>query len=146
MKEENKVIVVDASVVLKWVLPEKEDSAQALELKSDFTDRKIRLQVPAHFLLELMNILERKFPSSSLSFLSLLLLSPIVQCYLSLELAFIATRLMRKYSKISFYDAFYHALAIDRRGTFVTADAKYYKIVKQEGHIRLLKDYLYEKL
>ena len=146
MKVESKVVIVDASVVLKWVLPEKEDVVRALEIKSDFTNRRIQLQVPVHFLSELMNTLERKFPSFALSFLSLLLLSPIIQCHLSLELATIAGKLMKKYSKISFYDGFYHAIAIQKSGVFVTADEKYYKATKKEGHVLLLKNYSFEKI
>lgn len=141
MKVGNKLVVADACVVLKWILPKEEDVSEALCLREDFVKRKFKLLVPAHFLSELMNTLSRKLPSEALSFLSLLLLSPFIQCSLSLELASIAKKLMHKYPKISFYDGFYHAIAIQKGGIFVTADEKYYKAVKKEGHILLLKDY-----
>jgi len=48
---------------------------------------------------------------------------------------------MKKYTKISFYDAAYHALALNTGGTFITADKKYYEKTKSEGNIMLLKNY-----
>ncbi len=134
-------IIIDASVALKWALPEEEDMEQALLLKQDFVSRKLLVAVPAHFMTEVFNTLFRKNPSQALSFLSFFLMAPFQYYSLSLEVASIAGILMKKHSKVSFYDAFYHALAIHKEGTFVTADEQYYKAVKKEGHIVLLKNY-----
>jgi predicted nucleic acid-binding protein len=134
-------IIIDASVALKWALPEHEDMEQALLLKQDLVDRKFLLVVPAHFMTEVFNTLFRKKPEDALSYLSFFLMAPFQHAFLSLEIASISGSLMKRYPNISFYDAFYHALAIHKEGTFVTADEQYYKLVKKEGHILLLKDY-----
>lgn len=134
-------IIVDASVALKWGLPEEEDLDQALLLKQHLVERKVLVSVPAHFMTEVFNTLVRKNPSQALTILSFFLMAPFQHHSLSLEVAGVAGLLMKKYPKISFYDAFYHALAIHKEGTFVTADESYYKMCKKEGHVLLLKDY-----
>lgn len=47
---------------------------------------------------------------------------------------------MKKYPRVSFYDASYHALAIAYDGLFVTADRKYYEMTRKEGNVTLLED------
>ena len=49
--------------------------------------------------------------------------------------------LINTYKTISFYDASYHALALEEGGTFLTNDEKYYKKTKNAGGIMLLRDY-----
>ena len=140
---ENKLFIVDASVALKWFLVEREgDLTQAFKVRDDFFNEQIQLLVPMHFFVEFFNIVFRKVSSGALTSLSDLQKFSIPFVALSLEIASIAGILMKKYPKVSFYDAFYHALAIEKEGTFVTADEQYYKMVKKEGHILLLKDYL----
>lgn len=41
----------------------------------------------------------------------------------------------------SFYDASYHALAVEVKGTFLTSDRRHYAKVKSEGSIELLKNW-----
>ena len=43
--------------------------------------------------------------------------------------------------QVSFYDASYHALAINQSGVFVTADEKYIKKVGESQNIKSLKDF-----
>jgi len=139
---ENSIIVLDASVAVKWYLSDKEgDLEEALLLKESFLDKNIFLLVPQHFLSEFSNTIFRKFPQHALSVFSDLQNFKIPFVVLSLEVASLAGILMKKYPKISFYDAAYHALAMHKEGTFVTADEQYYKTTKKEGHILLLKNY-----
>jgi len=57
------VFVPDASVILKWVLRFKEDSAEkALLLRNAFLADKCRLVVPSLWLFEVGNILGMKEP------------------------------------------------------------------------------------
>ena len=138
----NKLFIVDASVALKWFLSNLEhDLDQAFQIRSDFFESEVDLLVPAHFFVEFLNIMFRKKMDGALSSFSELQNFGIPFAALSLEVAGVAGLLMKKYPKISFYDAFYHALAIHKEGTFVTADESYYKLCKKEGHIILLKDY-----
>ena len=146
MGENRKPIIVDASVVLKWVLPEEDDTNEAYELADDFFNKRISVFVPAHFHSEVANIAARKVPLLAFSFIHQIINSELRPCQLGLELLNTAFRLMKKYPKISFYDAFYHALAIERRGIFITADQKYYQTVKKEGSILSLKDYSLDEI
>ena len=41
--------------------------------------------------------------------------------------------------KVTFYDASYHALAIDQGGKFITSDKKYFDKVRDKSHIQLLE-------
>ena len=49
-------------------------------------------------------------------------------------------RLMREYH-VTCYDAAYHALAMLRGGTMLTADRRYVKKAARAGHLRLLDDW-----
>lgn len=42
---------------------------------------------------------------------------------------------------VTFYDAVYHAIALERKGTLVTADAAYLKKAGKYGHAVLLADF-----
>lgn len=145
MGENRKPVVVDASVALKWVLPE-EHADKAYELADDFYMKRISIFVPAHFHTEIANTAVRKVPLIAFSFIQQLLNSELQPCQLGLEILDKACRLTKKYRQISFYDAFYHALAMQRQGIFVTADLKYYQTVKKEGSILLLRDYSLARL
>jgi len=137
-----KNLVLDASVVYKWVSYEKEDLEKALALREMcLSDEDIMVFVPAHFHSEISNIVLRFFSNEYLQFMSDLFRSKFIVCHLTLELAGICKNLMKKYPHISFYDAFYHALAMEKGGVFITADKKYYQTVKKEGNILLLKDF-----
>jgi len=41
---------------------------------------------------------------------------------------------------VTFYDAVYHAIALERKGTLVTADAAYLKKAGKYGHAVLLAE------
>jgi predicted nucleic acid-binding protein len=41
---------------------------------------------------------------------------------------------------VTFYDAVYHAVALERRGTLLTADASYLKKAGKLGSVLLLTD------
>ena len=141
MDENKRKYVLDASVVLKWVLIEDADLEQAMILRDEFLNNQSQILVPAHFLSEIANTLGRKNPKGALNFLSKLTMGGVLEHRLSLDLADIALKLVQKHAKISFYDAFYHAIALKHGVKFITADERYYKITKGEGSIELLKNY-----
>lgn len=141
MEDHKKIFVADASVLLKWALSETQEFEQAIALKKQFTDYKIDIIVPANCFAEICNMLGRERPDIALSYISYLIVSGINEYRISLNLAGIAFSLMKKYSGISFYDALYHALAIQEKNILITADVKYFNKTHKEGHIMLLKDY-----
>ncbi|MFA6024258.1 MAG: type II toxin-antitoxin system VapC family toxin [Candidatus Gracilibacteria bacterium] len=139
--EENKFIVVDASLVLKWFSPEEEDLEQALKLYYRHGEGQFRILVPEHFFVEVSNVFAQKFLDSAESHFSKIKMLGFVGCFIDISIASVAFGLKRKYPKISFYDAAYHALALTKGVPFITADKSYYEMVKNEGNIVLLKDY-----
>lgn len=141
MKDGAKKYVLDASVVLKWVLNESEHKRQAQKLQEDFMKGQIECSAPAHLFAELSNTLGRTFPDFAITLLSQLKQLGIREYILSPKLCFLGVELMQKASKISFYDAAYHALALQEKAIFITADSRYYKDMHKEGNLLHLKDY-----
>lgn len=141
MEETKPLFVTDASVIVKWAVYEEEDRSQALMIRDDLLRGALNVIVPSFCFSELCNAIYLRSPRTALDFISYLLTSEITQYSLSLTLTNLAFQLMDQYRGISFYDASYHALAINYKGTFLTADEKYYKKTHKEGHIMLLKDY-----
>lgn len=141
-EDHKKLFIADASVLYKWGAFEPELFIQAMSFRRDWVEGKISIAVPAHCFSEISNTLGIKNADFALSFLSNLILSDIEQYQLNISIAGIAFSLMKKYKKISFYDACYHAMAIHINGTFITADAKYYNTVKRKKYIMQLSDYL----
>lgn len=141
MADHKSIFVPDASVLLKWIVDESDSREQAAFLLKDFRKNSIEMIVPGHCFPEVANMLGRERQDICCSFLSYLMTTEITECPLTVELAFLAFDLMKKYKGISFYDASYHALAIKEGGIFITADEKYYRMTQKEKHILLLKDY-----
>ncbi|MBI5413099.1 type II toxin-antitoxin system VapC family toxin [Candidatus Peregrinibacteria bacterium] len=141
MADLNTVYIADASVIIKWAINEAQNLEEALTLREDFLGEKVEIRVPVHCFPEVCNLLGRQYSGIAVSFFSYLVTSGIEEKHLDLELATITFRLMEKYERISFYDAFYHALAIREKGMFITADEKYFRKTKKEGSVMLLKDY-----
>lgn len=142
MAENKSIHIIDASVILKWILSDEIHYENALRILNDAVDREIILYIPEHTYTEVANILAMKgyedIGERLYHFFDKgLLMSPghtIAQTKKT-------TEIMRQYKGVSFYDATYHAMAIIRHGTFITADAKYYQKTKKLGHSLLLQDY-----
>ncbi len=141
MVEPEKLMILDASVMLKWFLEDEEDVEKAEEIFQEFKKRRVRIEIPSHAPFELMNILAIKAGLDSIESFSYFLNARIREHRLLLEVANIAVAIMQKCEKTSFYDAVYHATALYNKGVFVTADEDYYKKAKKLGGIKLLKDY-----
>jgi len=62
-----KLVVPDASVLLKWVLPEEREphTAQAIAIRDAFIAGRIRLLVPALWFYEVGNVLVAHYPDSA---------------------------------------------------------------------------------
>lgn len=121
------MIVVDASVVYKWIVDEEgRDTQSARKLRDDYLNGKIQVTAPDILLYEIANIFAYKTHLTARDGLRawrsfLLLEIPVT----SATPPFITETL--KYSQkygISVYDASYIALAKKRNCFFVTADAK----------------------
>ena len=135
------LVVPDASVLLKWVLrsDEEEDRNRALDLKAAWLAGSCQIVVPTLWAFEVGNVLGTKHAADA---------DGLLQAMLDLEMPEEAPRgytaqifrLMRAYH-VTCYDAAYHALAIGRGGTMLTADRHYVRKAARAGHLRLLDDW-----
>ena len=135
------ILVPDASVLLKWVLnsPDEEDARQALALRTAWVEGRYRLVVPSVWAYEVGNILGLKAPGQAQALLSLLFALKMEEIS-SGQIAEGALDLMSRYG-VTFYDAAYHAAALLRDGTLVTADSRYLERTASEGHAVLVRDW-----
>lgn len=140
----NKLLyILDASVILKWFLNETgTEQDNALEIKNLCLKGDIEVAVPQYVFAEILNILIRyKSAKEVLKSLSYLFILSFYIYPISLEMASLGLEMMEKSPRVSFYDAGYHALALQHGGVFITADEKYFHQTKRKDAIMLLKDY-----
>ena len=117
--------VLDSSVAVKWVLPEK-DSDKAIRLRDDYRQGLHQLIAPDWFTLEVMNILgkaaARKIVTPVLALQHLAdILRDAPVFFPSLSLANRAFQLALKHQR-AVYDCLYLALAQQEKCDLVTAD------------------------
>jgi predicted nucleic acid-binding protein len=126
-------IVIDASVVVKWVLNDSErepDTSRALQLLEGIRDGSVEPLQPTHWLAEVAAVVTRLRPEIAETTLDLLD---------AMELP-MATDLMiyKRASRLAaalnhhLFDTLYHAVALERDATLVTADAPY---LRKAGHL-----------
>ena len=137
-----RLVVPDASVILKWVLAsaDEPDLAQALELRDSIADGRVRAVVPSLWIYEVGNTLARRQPERaghSLGVLSRFDLESAPRSPRWLECAFDLTQ---RYA-VTFHDASYHAHAIVGRGIFVTADERYIGRAGRAGFVIPLSEW-----
>ncbi|MFQ6054866.1 MAG: type II toxin-antitoxin system VapC family toxin [Methanosarcinales archaeon] len=133
--------VLDASVVIKW-FSEEEHTDKALEIRDKFLRGKCDIAVPDLLLYEVSNAL-RYNPDfeeedvndaiNSLFDMEIDIIVPISKIIKS------AINLAFKYD-ITIYDATYVALAKEIRFTFITADNKLYRKIKELNLVKLISE------
>ncbi len=145
MAENKQKVVLDASVLLKFVIDEKEDREQAHDLKRRIGLNEIEPYIPSFCFYEISNILSKSTAFDSIKEVHIayttLRLYNCTEVPLDDFLVHDTFYLMKNTPKISFYDAIYHAIAILKKATFITADKKYYNLMKSHGHIKLLSEW-----
>ncbi len=138
-----KIVVPDASVILKWVLPDpkgEQDVETALHLRDSAVKGKISIKVPSLWLYEVGNTLTRRFADRSQDLLEALVAFELDESGMDGKWLNQTVALTRRYH-VTFYDAAYHALALVEKGVFVTADAKYARKAGKAGAIIALKEW-----
>ena len=120
------LVVPDASVILKWVLPpaDEENVDKALALRDSIVSGRVQALVPDLWVYEVSNTLARRFPDRAFRLLDALARFNLTVAPRSRQWLNHALDLTRRYG-VTFHDAAYHAHAIVERGVFVTADARY---------------------
>jgi len=133
-----KLVVPDASVLLKWVLSDDEpEQEKALLIQNQWLEGRLRIVLPPLWLFEVANVLGLKRPESADPIMQSLIDYEFEQCEMSHPLCQRTFQIMKE-CKTSFYDTVYHALAIQESGTFVTADENYFRKTKEKKFIQLL--------
>lgn len=137
------IVVPDASVILKWVLEKGEgkEVVKALELQSAFIVEDLDLQVPTLWQYEVGNVLGLKQPELAGELMKALLDFELPEVPLTPDYCQAVLRLMCEIKGVTFYDSCYHALALQIRGVYVTADREYFKKARRKGHISLLSEW-----
>ena len=130
-----RVVVVDASVILKWVLEQDEQDLQrALAIQRAGVLDKLQLLVPSLWRFEVGNTLARKLPEQAGAWLNLCSASGLEEVPVAEAVQARTIELCRDHG-VTFYDASYHALALAKSGTFVTADERYVAKAKASGSV-----------
>ena len=136
------IYVPDASVILKWVFdtPDEADRDSALMLLQSWAAGKCEFLLPSLWIYEVGNILGRNIPGNAPEFMEMLIDYHIEEAPLSAAIARRTLAIMADFG-VTCYDAVYHAIALERRGTLVTADAGYLKKAGKLGNAVLLADF-----
>ncbi|MGA8598417.1 MAG: type II toxin-antitoxin system VapC family toxin [Bryobacteraceae bacterium] len=136
------LVVPDASVLLKWVLPsdDEPEADKALLLRTAIRDETVHALLPALWLYEVGNMIARRFPMHASGWLSALMKFGLEEASPSQPWLAKTLELTRRY-EVSFYDAAYHALAVIHKGLFVTADSRYVDRVAEPGSVIALSEW-----
>ena len=136
------LVVPDASVLLKWVLPsdDEPDADKALLLRSAIQDEAVHAILPGLWLFEVANTIAPRFPTHASAWLSALMKFGLEEASPSQPWLAKALELTRRY-EVSFCDAAYHALALIHKGLFVTADSRYINRVTEPGSVIALSEW-----
>ena len=136
------LVVPDASVLLKWVLPSdnEPDADRAILLRNAILDDTVRALLPALWLYEVGNTVARRFPAQASAWLSALMKFGIEEAPPSNPWLDKTLELTSRHD-VTFYDAAYHSTAIVHGGLFVTADTRYVSRVAESGSVLALKDW-----
>lgn len=120
-------IIVDSSVIIKWLLPDEEDSI-AMQIKRDFASNTLMISIPYLTYYEVGNVLKIAVRRERISEKKA---KELYNAFVDLEFIVYATKelftiaLNRSVElDISTYDASYIALAEYLRVPFITADRK----------------------
>ena len=136
-----KNYVVDASVILKWVLGNETESdhTKAMALLEIWTGGDIELSAPILWQYEVGNFLGRNLQDEAQDKMNLLLnlnIKNVVPTNNMINQCFS----WMKQKKVTFYDASYLAAAFEVQGTLITADEKFARKMAKTNRICLLKN------
>lgn len=125
-------MIVDASVVVKWLNSNELDSNKALILYKDHIEKGNQISVPQLLFIEIANYLATNTNTSKANIeksLNFLYKSNLIICSVTEDLLIEAATLAKKY-KTSAYDMIYAVLAKKNKTKLITADNKFANKVK----------------
>lgn len=136
-----KRYVVDASVILKWVLGDDREADQgtALDLLAAWADGAAEITAPSLWQYEVGNFLGRQLGEEAMEKMDSLL-------KLGIRVVNLNENMIRrclgwmKQKGVTFYDASYLAVAFEIGATLITADQRFAKKMEEADQICLLRD------
>ena len=135
-------LTLDASVMIKWLFPEKPNEAnatQAIQLLKDYQYGEFELIQPTHYLAEISAVATRISPKTAAKKTELIYSMNIKEDD-NLFIHQIAIKLAETFNH-HLFDTLYHAVALANHETIlITADEAYYRKAKKQGRIKLLSD------
>ena len=134
------LVVPDASVILKWVLPRDQEPGwdRARRILDGFVLGELELAVPSLWYFEAGNTLSRRFGASpGAGFLRWLWELALPEVPPAEGWGKTAVELVADHG-VTFYDASYLAVAMTRGGTLVTADRVFVRKVGHQAGVVLL--------
>ena len=138
------ILVVDASVALKWFLNIRDDELdrdRALTLLHGIDDGSVQLVQPAHFIAEVAAVLARENPDGAEE--GLLDLLNIEYSTIEAPEVYVTALELSIRHRHHLFDTLYHAVALHvADAKFITADRRYYEKAGGEGRMILLSDWL----
>lgn len=135
------MIVVDASVAIKWIREEK-DRDKAIILHKDHLEKREEIIVPQLLYYEVANTLATKFSLTNKIIkrgLDFIFGTTLVIYLVDREDILQASSLASEY-KSSFYDMLYAVVAKKHKTILVTADERFVRVTKF-SYVKLLGDY-----
>lgn len=136
-------LVIDASVIIKWALPDseaEENKEEALAVLATILRGEASVLQPPHWLAEVAAVLTRLQPDlaaeESIGLLDLM------EFPVTLDIAVLkrASQMARTLDH-HLFDTLYHAVALEYGATLVTADARYSRKAKKLGKLIPLKNW-----
>ena len=136
-----KWYVVDASVIIKWIVGDENepDQEKAFDLLNAWMKGIVELSAPALWQYEVGNFLGRELNQVASEKMNLLLNLDIKSVDLKSSM-FDRCFVWMGEKGITFYDASYLAVAAETGATLVTADKQFINKMEEEDHICLLND------
>lgn len=134
------MIVLDASVALKWIFDDEAGAETALAVRDAHVSGENEIAVPSLFFYEIANVLATKVKltdSEARSAFSMFWDFEFDVCDLNQDDLLEAMKLSHKH-RISTYDASYMVLANRMGCALVTADRKFWEKVTKYGDVKLV--------
>lgn len=137
-----KRVVLDASVVVKWLLPDREEEenvGDAMQILHQVKASEITVHQPPHWLAEVAAVVTRLSPDTAMDDIEDL-------CEMNFEVLDtqeVYLKACELSSKLNhhLFDTLYHAVALDLPDAIlITADRRYYCKAEPVGHVMLLEN------
>jgi predicted nucleic acid-binding protein len=138
------ILVLDASVVIKWFFrdaPDERHAEQALQILNAVGTGEVQLVQPPHFLAEVSAVLAREKPEQAQT--DIMDLSN-MEWRVSGAVAVYSKAISLAVSlNHHLFDTFYHAVALhEPDALLITADVRYYNKARDVGCVTLLENFL----